>query len=53
MLEPGMWVLRDKSELVLKSRWVIPRRLQDAGFSFSYDNLDPAIDDLIVAGRAS
>ncbi|MCR2792855.1 DUF1731 domain-containing protein [Microbacterium sp. zg.Y625] len=46
MLEPAMWVLRTEPELVLKSRWVVPRRLTDAGFAFRYPQLGTAVKDL-------
>lgn len=42
-----MVVLRQESELILKSRWVIPERLSKAGFTFSYDTLDGAIAALV------
>jgi uncharacterized protein len=44
LLEPALWVLRNESELVLKSRWVLPERLKDAGFEFTWPELQPAID---------
>lgn len=47
MLEPGMLVLRQESELVLKSRWVVPQRLQQAGFEFAYQDLDEAVHGLV------
>ena len=50
LLEPGMLVLRQESELVLKSRWVVPTRLVDAGFEFRWPELGPAVTDL-VRGR--
>ena len=46
MLEPAMWVLRTEPELVLKSRWVVPGVLCDAGFTFQHPNLGPAVDEL-------
>jgi NAD dependent epimerase/dehydratase family enzyme len=46
MLEPAMWVLRTESELILKSRWVLPERLQNAGYVFRYSTLEHALDDL-------
>ncbi len=46
LLEPGMLVLRQESELVLKSRWVFPEKLLDAGFAFRWPELEPAIADL-------
>lgn len=49
MLELGMFVLRTETELVLKSRWVIPERLLHAGYRFSYPELDPALREIIAA----
>lgn len=45
MLEAGMWALRTESELVLKSRWVVPETLTDAGFVFAHPDLKPALAD--------
>ena len=50
-LEVGMVVLRQESELVLKSRWAVPERLLDAGFTFHWPELDAAVDDLVPARR--
>ena len=36
MVEIGTWLMRTESELVLKSRRVIPTRLLEAGFEFQY-----------------
>ncbi|PCE16088.1 NAD-dependent epimerase [Microbacterium sp. SZ1] len=43
MLELGAIGIRTETELILKSRWVVPEKLQAAGFSFSYPTLEPAI----------
>ena len=51
LLEPGMVVLRQESELVLKSRWVVPARLVDAGFTFRWPDLGPALTDLVQRKR--
>ena len=47
LLEPALWALRNESELVLKSRWVLPERLTAAGFDFAWPELGPAIDDVV------
>ena len=47
MLEPAMWVLRNESELLLKSRWVLPERLESAGFRFRWPELGPALEDAV------
>ncbi|QAY58620.1 DUF1731 domain-containing protein [Microbacterium protaetiae] len=46
VLEPAMWALRTEPELVLKSRWVVPARLQAAGFTFGHPDLDEAVADV-------
>jgi NAD dependent epimerase/dehydratase family enzyme len=46
MLEPAMWLLRTETELILKSRWVLPERLQNAGYVFRHSSLEQALDDL-------
>lgn len=47
LLEPALWALRNESELVLKSRWVLPERLTAAGFEFSWPQMRPAIADVV------
>jgi uncharacterized protein len=49
MLEPAMWALRTEPELVLKSRWVLPERLEAAGFSFAYPHLGDALAEAAAA----
>jgi NAD dependent epimerase/dehydratase family enzyme len=46
MLEPALWALGAESELLLKSRWVVPDRLLEAGYSFRYPELEPALRDV-------
>jgi NAD dependent epimerase/dehydratase family enzyme len=53
MLEPAMWVLRKESELVLKSRWVAPKVLQDAGYTFRFSELEPALRDAYEGERST
>ncbi|MFS0884395.1 epimerase [Aeromicrobium sp. 179-A 4D2 NHS] len=47
MLEPALWVLRYESEMLLKSRWVLPERLEAAGFRFRWPDLRPALEDVV------
>jgi hypothetical protein len=47
-LEFGTFLLRTESELVLKSRRVVPGRLQDAGFCFAYPEWTEAARDLVA-----
>jgi NAD dependent epimerase/dehydratase family enzyme len=53
MLEIGAWAMRTDTELVLKSRRVVPGRLLDAGFSFEFANWASAAPDLVTAWRAN
>lgn len=46
MLEIAMWVLRTEPELILKSRWVFPERLVDAGFRFAHTDLRAAFAEV-------
>lgn len=48
LLEIGMFALRTETELVLKSRWVLPERLLTAGYRFEHPALDPAIRQIIT-----
>jgi hypothetical protein len=50
-LELGTFLLRTESELVLKSRQVVPGRLQDAGFCFGYPEWTEAARDLVARWR--
>ncbi|KQT71984.1 epimerase [Microbacterium sp. Leaf436] len=44
MLDPAMALLRNEPELVLKSRWAVPRVLTEAGYVFRYPELAPALE---------
>lgn len=52
MLELGTWVIRSETELVLKSRWVLPERLENAGFRFEHERLDAALASILTAPRS-
>ncbi len=51
MLELGAVFLRTETELILKSRRVVPRRLLDAGFNFAFPDWPAAARDLIARWR--
>ena len=46
MLEVGAVLLRTETELILKSRRVVPGRLLTAGFRFQFPDLRAALEDL-------
>jgi uncharacterized protein len=51
MIEIGSFLLRTESELVLKSRWVIPSKLMDAGFTFTFPDWPTAAVELVNRHR--
>jgi uncharacterized protein (TIGR01777 family) len=51
MLEIGTFLMRTESELVLKSRRVVPIRLLDAGFQFVFPEWPAAAADLVARWR--
>lgn len=53
MLSIGAWAMRSETELVLKSRRVVPGRLMDAGFRFEYPEWRTAAEELIGRERGS
>ena len=46
MLKLGAVLMRTETELILKSRWVVPGRLLDEGFRFRWPEIGPALVDL-------
>jgi uncharacterized protein (TIGR01777 family) len=52
MLEVGAFLMRTETELVLKSRRVVPGRLLSEGFAFSYPEWPAAAADLVARRRA-
>ena len=53
MIEIGAWFLRTESELILKSRRVIPTRLLQSGFTFQFPCWDDAAKDLVARKRST
>ncbi|WP_340026965.1 TIGR01777 family oxidoreductase [Paenibacillus sp. FSL H7-0940] len=47
MLELGARFIQTETELVLKSRWVIPERMEREGFTFTYGTLDTALAEIL------
>jgi uncharacterized protein (TIGR01777 family) len=52
MVEIGAFLLRTESELVLKSRRVVPTRLLEAEFAFRFPEWEAAANDLVSRWRA-
>ena len=51
VLEVGAWVRRTETELLLKSRRVVPAKLSAAGFSFIFPDWPDAARDLVARWR--
>ncbi|MFD2656921.1 TIGR01777 family oxidoreductase [Gracilibacillus thailandensis] len=47
LLELGSFFLRTETELILKSRWVIPKRLLDAGYTFRFPTIEQTLADIL------
>ncbi|WP_269226321.1 TIGR01777 family oxidoreductase [Flavobacterium eburneipallidum] len=47
LLKIGSFIIRTETELVLKSRNVIPKRLLENGFQFKFGNIDNAFQNLL------
>jgi uncharacterized protein (TIGR01777 family) len=53
MVEIGAALLHTDTELILKSRRVVPKRLLDAGFKFDFETWEAAATDLVRGGSGS
>ncbi|TWD29337.1 hypothetical protein FB570_101258 [Streptomyces sp. T12] len=53
MAELGAFALRSDTELLLKSRRVVPGRLREAGFAFARPGWEEAAADLVLRARAA
>lgn len=47
LLELGAPLIGTETELVLKSRWVIPTKITETGFRFSFPHLEEAFRDIV------
>ncbi|MBB5328458.1 TIGR01777 family oxidoreductase [Tunturiibacter gelidoferens] len=52
MIEIGTFLMRTESELIIKSRQVIPGRLLSAGFQFTFPDWPSAARDLVASWRS-
>ncbi len=48
VLEIGSFLIRTETELVLKSRWVVPETLEKAGYEFEFPELEPALRQIFA-----
>ncbi len=47
LLEVGAIVIGTETELILKSRWVVPKRLLDSGFEFQFEKAGEAVKEIL------
>ena len=47
LLTFGAVLIKTETELILKSRWVIPEKLMKAGYAFKYPTLDVALENIL------
>jgi len=47
LLNIGAKIIATEPELILKSRWVLPKRLLDAGYRFDYTDITQAINNIV------
>ncbi|TMW70372.1 TIGR01777 family oxidoreductase [Alteribacter natronophilus] len=51
MLEMGSVVIRTETELVLKSRWVLPESLEREGYTFTFKTIEETLETLNSSDR--
>lgn len=51
LLNIGAAVIGTETELILKSRWVLPKRLLDSGFKFQFETAETAVEDILKAPK--
>lgn len=47
LLQIGAWLLGTETELILKSRWVLPAKLTETGFTFKFDKAENALRNIL------
>jgi NAD dependent epimerase/dehydratase family enzyme len=47
LLEAGAVIIGTETELILKSRWVVPQRLLTSGFVFQFEDAEKAVRNIL------
>lgn len=50
-LQMGAAIIGTETELILKSRWVLPKRLLDSGYQFQFTEAEHAIKDILSISK--
>ncbi|HNP21420.1 MAG TPA: TIGR01777 family oxidoreductase [Panacibacter sp.] len=48
MLKTGATIIGTETELLLKSRWVLPTKLLESGFAFKHNSVEEAFENIIA-----
>ncbi|MEO8770762.1 MAG: TIGR01777 family oxidoreductase [Ferruginibacter sp.] len=48
LLKAGAVIIQTETELILKSRWVIPEKLMKEGYQFKYPTIDLALNNILI-----
>lgn len=48
LLKIGAVLINTETELILKSRWVVPEKLLQAGYQFKYPKINQALEQILV-----
>ncbi len=48
LLKFGAVLIKTETELILKSRWVVPERLLQSGYKFKYQTVDEALKNILT-----
>jgi uncharacterized protein (TIGR01777 family) len=51
LLTIGAALIGTETELILKSRWVLPKRLTDSGYEFIFSKAEDAIKDILASNK--
>lgn len=47
LLKIGAVIIKTETELILKSRWVVPEKLLQVGYTFKYPKIDSALNNIL------
>ena len=51
LLEIGAVIIKTETELILKSRWVVPEKLLGSGYTFKYPSLEMALANILTKAK--
>ena len=51
LLKIGAAIIGTETELILKSRWVLPKRLLNSGYQFQFSQAEHAVDDILSISK--